>query len=145
MGYIALKLNGKTFSFKPMNVATIQKLLREINPTKSAGINNLARKFLKEGEQVLAEPITELINFSIYLPCFPDDCKIEKLKPIYKKEDKTNPKNYTLISLLPLISKVIEKIITKLKNSLTKTRFCISISPVFISITQLIPAYHISI
>ena len=106
-----LKLNGQTFSFKPTNVAVVQKLLREINPTKSAGIDNLAGKFLNEEEQVLAKLITELINIPISLSSFPDDCKIAKLKPIYKKEDKTNLKNSRPISLLPLISKVIEKII----------------------------------
>ena len=63
--YKMLKFNRKTFSFKSMNVATIQKLLREINPTKSVGTDNLAVKFLKEGEQVLAKPITESINLSI--------------------------------------------------------------------------------
>ena len=66
-------------------------------------------KFLKEGEQVLAKPITELINLSI--SSFSDDCKIAELKPIHKKEDKTNPKHYRPTFLLPLISKVIEKII----------------------------------
>ena len=42
---------------------------------------------------------------------FPDQCKIAKLKPLFKKGDKTKPKNFRPISLLPLISKVLEKII----------------------------------
>ena len=75
------------------------------------GIDNLAGKFLKEGASVLASPITDLCNLSISLSSFPDDCKIAKLKPLYKKEAKTKPKNYRPISLLPLISKVIEKVI----------------------------------
>ena len=52
-----------------------------------------------------------MCNLSISLSSFPDDCKIAKLKPLYKKEAKTKPKNYRPISLLPLISKVIEKAI----------------------------------
>ena len=75
-----------------------------MNPTKSPGTDNLTGKFLKEGEQELAKPITELINLSISLSSFPDDCKIAKLNPIYKKEDNTNPKSYKPISLLPLTS-----------------------------------------
>ena len=91
--------------------ATILKLLKQLNPAKSAGIDNLTGKFLKEGAPVLASPITDLVNLSISLSLFPDDCKIAKLKPLYKKEAKTNPKNYRPISLLPLLSKIIERII----------------------------------
>ena len=41
----------------------------------------------------------------------PLDCKIVKLKPLYKKGLKTDPKNYRPVSLLPFVSKVIEKVI----------------------------------
>ena len=94
-----------------MAPATILKLLKQLNPAKSAGIDNLTGKFLKEGAPVLASPITDLVNLSISLSLFPDDCKIAKLKPLYKKEAKTKPKNYRPISLLPLLSKIIERII----------------------------------
>ena len=42
---------------------------------------------------------------------FPSDCKIAKLKPLFKEGSKTAPKNYRPISLLPLVSKIIEKVI----------------------------------
>ena len=50
---------------------------------------------------------------SISLDCFPNDCKQAKLKPLLKKGSKDEPKNYRPISLLPQISKVIEKIVHK--------------------------------
>ena len=106
-----LNLRGKNFSFVPVAPATIFKLLKQLNPAKSAGIDNLTGKFLKEGAPVLASPITDLVNLSISLSLFPDDCKITKLKPLYKKEAKTKPKNYWPISLLPLLSRIIERII----------------------------------
>ena len=46
---------------------------------------------------------------SIKLDTFPSQCKIAKIKPLFKKEIKTEAKNYKPISLLPLISKVTEK------------------------------------
>ena len=109
--YENLNLVGKSFSFEPVAYTSVLKLLQQLNPHKSAGIDNLTGKFLKEGAPVLASPITNLINLSISLSSFPDDCKIAKLKPLYKKEAKTKPKNYRPISLLPLISKIIERII----------------------------------
>ena len=109
--YKNINLDGKSFSFRPTTPASVLKLLQEINPAKSAGIDNMAGKFLKEGASALASPITDLCNLSILLSSFTDDCKIAKLKPLYKKEAKTKQKNYRPISLLPLISKVIEKVI----------------------------------
>ena len=92
--YKNLNLVGKSFSFEPVAHTSVLKLLQQLNPHKSAGIDNLTGKFLKEGAPVLASPITNLINLSITLSSFPDDCKIAKLKPLYKKEAKTKPKNY---------------------------------------------------
>ena len=45
------------------------------------------------------------------MSAFPDKCKQAKLKPLFKKGSTTEPKNYRPISLLPLISKIIERVI----------------------------------
>ena len=52
-----------------------------------------------------------MCNLSIKLSAVPNECRIAKLKPLYKKGKKTNPKNYRTISLLPGISKILEKLI----------------------------------
>ena len=109
--YQWLNLGRKAFSLQATTTSTVQKLLEHINPSKSAGLDNLTGKFLRDGASVLAAPISDLCNLSISLSVFPDACKIAKLKPIYKKESKTEPKNYRPISLLPLISKIMEKVI----------------------------------
>ena len=109
--YENLNLVGKSFSFEPVAHASVLKRLQQLNPSKSAGIDNLTGKFLKEGIPSLASHITDLVNLSILLSSVSDDCKIAKLKPLYKKEAKTKPKDYRPISLFPLISKIIERII----------------------------------
>ena len=86
-------------------------MLLTTNPSKAAGLDNLAGKFLREGASVLVTPVTEICNLSIRLSAFPDKCKIAKLKPLFKKGSKTEAKNYRPISLLPLISKIVEKVI----------------------------------
>ena len=90
--YENLNLVEKSFSFEPIAYTSVLKLLQQLNPHKSAGIDNLTGKILKDGAPVLASPITNLINLSISLSSFPDDCKIAKLKPLYKKEAKQSQK-----------------------------------------------------
>ena len=59
----------------------------------------------------MAKSITELCNLSMRLECFPDACKIAKVKPLFKKGSKSDPSNYRPISLLPLLSKVLERVV----------------------------------
>ena len=66
---------------------------------------------MKDGARVLAKPISELCNLFMALGSFPDACKIAKVKPLFKKGSKTDPSNYRPISLLPLLSKVFEKVV----------------------------------
>ena len=60
-------------------------------------------RFLKDESKVLATPIPQICNLSIKLSMGPGECKIAKLKPLYKKGKKTDPKNYRPISSLPVI------------------------------------------
>ena len=92
----------------------IEKILRSTNTRKAAGIDDLSGRFLKDGSQVLSKSVSELCNLSIKLGSFPDSCKIAKL---FKKGSKTNPSNYRPTSLLPLISKIIEKLIHEQTSS----------------------------
>ena len=107
----SLNLPNSKFQFSPVSQETILKLLKNIDESKAAGLDNLSGKFLKDGASVLAKPISQICNLSIKYSQFPSNCKIAKLKPLFKKGSKTAPKNYRPISLLPLISKIIEKVI----------------------------------
>ena len=66
-------------------------------------------KFLRASGEVLAFPLRHIIISSIKLSIFPNECKIAKLKPILKKDARIDLKNCRPISLLPLVSKIIEK------------------------------------
>ena len=94
-----------------MSEETVLKLLQNLDENKAAGLDNLSGKFLKDGATVLVKPISQIFKLSVKYSLFPSDCKIAKLKPLFKKGSKIDPKNYRPISLLPLVSKVIEKVI----------------------------------
>ena len=74
-------------------------------------VDNLAGRFLKDGSNIPCTPIAKICNLFIKLASFQDKCKVTKIKPLYKKGLKTDPKNFRPISLLSLICKVIERII----------------------------------
>ena len=105
-----LELPSK-FTFSKITDYLVLKLLKDMNKDKAAGIDNLSAKFLKDGAEILPKPISEICNLSIKYSIFSTDCQIVKLKPVFKKGSTTLPKNYRPISLLPLISEIIEKII----------------------------------
>ena len=102
----------KTLFILPKSLKkSISDFLKELKTNKVTGIDNLLGRFLKDGSKVLATPIVQICNLSIKLATVLDECKIAKLKPLYKKGKKTDPKNYRPISLLPVISKILEKVI----------------------------------
>ena len=104
-------IQSDSFNLATVSESTILTILKNTKVSKAAGWIISQVVFKKDGEEVLVKPITELCNLSITSGKFPDSCKIAKLKPIYKKGSLTEASNYRPISLLPLISKVIEKVI----------------------------------
>ena len=106
-----LQLQENKFIFHTIDSNSVLQLLKNVKVNKAAGIDNISGRFLKDGVNILAIPVTQICNLSIKLSHFPHDCKLAKLKPLYKKGSKTDPKNYRPISLLPIVSKIIEKII----------------------------------
>ena len=106
-----LKLPNSKFKFNFASDETVLKLLKDLNENKAVGLDNLSGKFLKDGATVLAKPISQICNLSMKYSMFPSNCKIAKLKPMFKKGSKTASKNYRPISLRSLVSKIIEKVI----------------------------------
>ena len=109
--YDDTKFKDLNFEFSETSPEKILNILKGLNPSKAAGIDNLSGKFLKDGADILARPISQLCNLSIKLNSFPRSCKIAKVKPLFKKGSKTDPQNYRLISLFPILSKIIERTI----------------------------------
>ena len=104
-------IQSDSFNLAAVYENSILTILKNTKVSKEAGLDNLSGRFLKDGARVLAKPITELCSLSITSGKHPDSCKIARLKPIYKKGSLTEASNCSPMSLLPLISKVIEKVI----------------------------------
>ena len=109
--YSGIELPGRLFGFSHVCVNEIMKIRYHFDTYKAAGIDGLSGIFIKDGAKILSKPISDLINLSISQSSVPESCKVAKLKPLFKKGFKLEPKNFRPISLLPLISKVLEKVI----------------------------------
>jgi hypothetical protein len=70
--------------------------------------------------------LTYIINLSLSTGQFPDQLKIAKVKPLYKKGRETEVGNYRTVSLISGFSKIFEKIIKKILLSFLNKHTIIS-------------------
>ena len=89
----------------------VHKLCREIDITKSAGLDNMSSKFLKDAFLVLVPQLVYIFNLSLHSGCFPNEWKIAKVVPLLKGGDRGDVGNYKPISLLPVPGKMLERIV----------------------------------
>ena len=99
----------KSFKVSKVSEEFVLKELLKLNPTKSTGIDGIKPRFLKDGARVIKSAITHIINLSIETQTVPDLLKQAIVKPLYKKNSKLDVGNYRPVSLLCIISKILEK------------------------------------
>ena len=92
-----------------VDAATAEKILKNFDVPKTSGINHICANFREDGAPVIAIHLANIINLSIKPDAFPSKFKVPIIKTLFKKGIKTEAKKYRPISLLSLISKVIEK------------------------------------
>jgi hypothetical protein len=89
----------------------VAKLLRNLNPHKATGPEEISAQLLKTNAKQPAEPLSKFVQASIDQGKIPDDWKEALLTPLFKKGDKSTPSNYRPVSLTSICSKVLEHII----------------------------------
>ena len=108
--YLKNKPKSK-FNFKEITLDITLSIIDSLKPKTSCGIDEISNKTLKYLKNVIAAPLTIIINQMLNSGIFPDALKVSKVIPLYKKDDKQVFSNYRPISLLPSISKIFEKVI----------------------------------
>ena len=88
----------------------VHELLSKLDISKSGDTYNITPKLLKIAANALCNPLTRIFNKSFELGSFPDLLKLAKVIPIHKAGSKMVASNYRPISLLPIISKIFEKV-----------------------------------
>ena len=88
-------------------------MLFNVNPNKSPGPDGIHTKALKELAEILAKTLTIIFNISIQTGIVPDLWKIGNIIALFNKGDKSDPGNYTSVSLTSEVGKLMEKIVRK--------------------------------
>ena len=77
----------------------------------SSGWDGIKPNIIKQTYSGMIGPLCYIINLSFNKGHVPDELKIANVEPIFKKGDATLIKNYRPISILPVFSKIFERII----------------------------------
>lgn len=115
------KTNAEFSGFNTINTSNICHLLNSLSKSKATGIDKISSKILKIASPVISGSLTYIFNQSIVLSSFPNEWKMARVTPIYKNGQRNLPGNYRPISVLPVISKIMERILyEQLHEYLTK-------------------------
>ena len=98
------------FTFESITPVEVEKVIMRIQPKNSAGHDDISNRIIKYICPIIAAPLSVIINQSFTTGIFPQKLKVAKVIPIYKKDEETFFTNYRPISLLPVFSKILEKI-----------------------------------
>lgn len=105
--------NGTEFTIPSVTTHFIQSQLQNLRVSKATGIDDLSAKYLKVAAPIISEPLAKIFNLSIQTGNYPDALKKAKVTPVYKRGEKSDINNYRPISVLPIITGVFERHISK--------------------------------
>ncbi len=102
---------GAEWGFIGTTELEVSNIIKSLKNKNSSGEDLLSNKMIKKEPYLFARLLKPLINESIEWGILPSKLKQANVIPIFKKGDRTNLNNYRPISLLPVLSKVFEKVI----------------------------------
>ena len=96
------------------NMNSIKKMINNLDSRKSATFGGIPDNCLKGVSDISAKFLHTVRNDEVLTDLkFPSELKLADVVPAFKKEDSTLVENYRPISLLPVTSKIFERIMLK--------------------------------
>ena len=100
-----------SLKFNSASELDVKKEILNLSSKKAARKGDIKAKILKNSINSYLSELTILIKNCLKVGVFPDDLKLADVIPIFKKEDSLNKENYQPVSILPHLSKVVERIL----------------------------------
>ena len=104
---------SNTLYLSPTDPGEVFAIISKLGNKKSSGYDGISNILLKHIAPSISEPLSKIFNKSITEGIFPQNMKLADVLPVYKSKDRLDCTNYRPISLLPVVSKVLERIIHK--------------------------------
>jgi hypothetical protein len=103
--------DGTAFDIPPMSDECVLSVLRALNPKKATGLDGVSARLLKESAGEIAPSLIKVFNLSISISTdeFPSQWKLPKVVPIHKGGSLVDVNNFRPISILPVMSKILER------------------------------------
>jgi hypothetical protein len=106
--------SSSTIKLSSTTTYEIEKIIHSLKCKNSYGYDEISSRILKVSAPYVLSPLTYVFNKTLSTGIFPERLKFVEVKPLYKKGDNTEFSNYRPISLLISLSKITEKIISKI-------------------------------
>ena len=100
-----------SFSLSLVHPDEVDEVLSKLSNSSSFGLDMIDTFIIKLIKPEILPALTHIVNLSISTRMFPDFWKKVKIIPLHKKEDLLNPKNYRPVAIVPIFSKVLERVI----------------------------------
>ena len=97
------------FNLRPVSSAFVQRIILTMDVTKATGDDQLSCYLLKIACPVILQSLTKILNMSLVHGYVPDGLKSAKIVPIFKSGNTSDIGNYRPISILPIVSKILER------------------------------------
>ena len=88
-------------------------LLKGLKAGKATGLDNIPARLLIDSAEIIAAPISLLINTSLTPGQVPAEWKAARVVPLFKSGKVVDMDNYCPISILSVLSKVLERAVHK--------------------------------
>ena len=105
----------------------IFQLIKNLDPNKAHGYDDISVKMLKLCAPSICKPLTLLFENCLRSGEFPNVWKRSNIVPVHKKGDKQLIKNYRPVSLLPICGKLMEKLMFNSIFNFIDTRNMLSV------------------
>ena len=99
------------FNLAKVSCQEVFNLIQKIPSNKASGLDTISVRLLKEASPIVTRSLTFIINQSITTGIFPNAWKRDRVSPIFKEDLRTDPNSYRPISVLPVVSKLIERVV----------------------------------